>query len=218
MRHLVYSFTYGVTTNLETRSSGIGTTGSGVANDTAGSQDKGTITVDVLKEDSSKGLVVRISETAQGDRNAKPATCVVYGTTATICDPNAIVRDEEVAVLRLLGSNFVDPAKIDAKQHWSQESSGNGFDTKSDFTIASNDNGVMTIKEQRQDTEKVNGRDQTFETNSTIGYDFNKQVVTSLTQFGQSHELQGQDQYLTKTTQITAQLQTDSMNKVAGTP
>ncbi len=218
LRHLVYSYTFGVETDLETHASGIGTGGSGIANSEASHQDQGTITVDVLKEDASKGLVVKISENSQTNRTAKPATCVVYGTTATICDPNAVVHPEEVAILRLLGENFVDPAKIDAKQQWSQESTSANGDTKSVFTIAKNDNGVMTINESRTDSDKVGGRDETFRTTATIGYDYPKQVMTSLKQFGQSRQIRGSNQYMTMTTEITAQLQTDSMNKVAHTP
>lgn len=216
IRHLVYRFTYGTTSDLEIQSSGIGTSGSGIADDRGGTSDQGTITVDVMREDASKGLVVKISEQAQGSRSAKPATCVVYGTTATVCDPNAIVRSEEIAVLRLLGSNFVDPAKIDSKQQWSVEASSGKFDNKSKFTLAKNDAGLMTITEQRSNTEQIGGRNTSATTSATIGYDYPKQVMTSLNQFTQSREPRGQNQYMTSTTQITAKLQSDSMNKVAG--
>ena len=79
--------------------------------------DKGTMTVHVGKEQDG-GLVVNISEAGQQTRRAPAATCVVYGNTRVICDPNKTVYTEEYTLLRFLGAKFVDPNQLDANKHW----------------------------------------------------------------------------------------------------
>lgn len=231
-RVLVYSFTYGATTDLHIHSSGIGAintdikqspgmvraaAASGVSDNRDGTADQGTITVDVMGEDANKGLVVRIRENAQNSRSAKPTECVVYGTTATICDPNGTVRLEETSILRLLASNFVDPAKIDAHQQWSVDVSSGQFDNASLFTIAKNHDGRMTIDEQRTSNQHVGGKMMSTNTSSTIVYDYPKLVPTSLKQFTQLREPRGINE-LTGTIEIDETLQSDSMKKAARTP
>ena len=58
-------------------------------------------------------------------------------------------HEEELALLRFLGSNFVDPGALDAQRHWQRVQSGASNTTTSDFTIAKNANGIMTIDETR---------------------------------------------------------------------
>lgn len=123
VRHLVYSLTWGATTDLETHTSGFADeTGamkspgapSGIASSTAGTQDQGTITVDVEREQPDRGLVVDISEQANGRRSAPSATCVVFGNTHIICDPNKKINAEELTLLTLprLELRGCDPARL----------------------------------------------------------------------------------------------------------
>jgi hypothetical protein len=119
LRHLVYTFTWGTSNNTEVHTSGMGDGSMGSANGPPTSQgsasgmssfnasvsDKGTITVDVLREQpNDHGLVVTVSEQAQDNRSAVAATCVVFGNTDVICDPNAKINYEELTLLRFLGS------------------------------------------------------------------------------------------------------------------
>ncbi len=62
LRHLVYTFTWGTSTDLQMQNSGMtdsgGTSGSGTSDFTGGTQDKGTITVDIMREQPDRGLVI----------------------------------------------------------------------------------------------------------------------------------------------------------------
>lgn len=213
-RHLAYNFTYGVSTDRETHVSGMGATmsqagpASGMVDNKAGSSDKGTIVVDVLNEQPDSGLVVVISEQAQDSRRANPSTCVVFSDTTIICDPNKRVNSEELTLLRFLGAHFVDPNNLDAKSHWHVQRDG-PTSTSADYTISKNNNGVMTIDEVR--TVKENGSSPaTTDISSTIGYDFNKNVPTSVTEFLVQRSQQG-EQYDTVKSETVLTLQTDSM-------
>src|ERR1700758_2987655 len=71
-RHLVYAFTYGVSTDKQIHSSGMGATmsqsggnASGMTDYTGGSSDKGTIVADVVSEQPDSGLVIVVSEQGQ---------------------------------------------------------------------------------------------------------------------------------------------------------
>jgi hypothetical protein len=209
VRHLVYGFTWGTSQNLQVQESGIGTGDAGHANYNSGNNDQGTMTVDVVREQPDKGLVVTIAEQAQGTRKAGPATCVVYGTTAVICDPNKTVNVEEQTLLRFLGANFVDPAIIDSKQHWSFGDTGPGYSMKADYTIAKNDAGVMTIQENRTVKEQQSANTDTS-INTTISYDYNRQVPTALNEYT-IQRAGGTDGYKTIKSQTTFALQSDSM-------
>jgi len=225
-RHLVYSFTYGVSTDKQVHTSGMATqmtasggngtaTGgsdgaaSGMVDYTGGSSDKGTITVDVLHEQPDSGLVVTVSEQGQDTRKADPTTCVVFSDTTLICDPNKRVNAEELTLLRFLGSHFVDPNNLDAKRHWHVERDG-PITTSSDYTISKNDNGAMTIDEVRIVKEN-SSKPQTTNINSTIAYDFNKSVPTSINEYLIQRSEQGED-YNTIKSETTLSLVTDSMS------
>ena len=224
-RHLVYTFTYGVTTDTQSHTSGMaeqmsggnasgtntgGSPGaaSGMVDNTAGSDDKGTITADVMREQPDSGLVIVVSEQGQDTRKAAPATCVVFSDTTIVCDPNKRVNSEELTLLRFLGAHFVDPNNLDAKGHWHVERDG-PTSTSADYTISKNNNGAMTIDEVR--VVKENGAQPlTSNINSTIGYDFNKNVPTSITEYFIQRSEQG-EQYNTIKSETTLSLQTDSM-------
>ena len=222
LRHLVYTFTWGTANNTEVHTSGMGdgsmatangpptTTGepSGISSFNASTNDKGTITVDVLREQpNDHGLVVTVSEQAQDNRSAATATCVVFGNTDVICDPNAKINYEELTLLRFLGSNFIDPNQIDAKQHWKVGETSGTYSVSADYTIASNANGVMKIDEDRVVSPT---KTETSTINSTIGYDFNRQIPTAITEYAIERHERG-EQYTTVKTETVLSLQTDSL-------
>jgi hypothetical protein len=190
VRHLVYTFTYTNSTDLTQHTSGINGqddhTGfggsqpaSGVKDYKTGGGDRGTIVVDVTRVQPDTGLVVEVSEQANDTRSALPATCVVYGNTTVVCDSSKVVNTEEMELLRLLGSNFIDPAQVDSKNHWRVDQSGpNGSDV-ADFSIGKNDGGKMDITSQR--VVKTTGVGAyTITTDGTIAYDFSRTVPTSV--------------------------------------
>lgn len=222
LRHLVYTFTWGTSNNTEVHTSGMGDgspgsangpptasgEASGISSFNASVNDKGTITVDVLREQpNDHGLVVTVSEQAQDNRSAVAATCVVFGNTDVICDPNAKINYEELTLLRFLGANFVDPNQIDAKQHWKVGESNGGYSVSADYTIASNASGIMKINEDRT----VNPtKTETSTINASIGYDFNRQVPTAITEYAIERRERG-EQYTTVKTETVLNLQADSM-------
>lgn len=219
VRHLVYTFTWGTSNDTEVHTSGIGMTGnvsgmnggssaSGMVSSTGGATDHGTISVDVMRQQADGGLVVSISEQAIVNRSAAPSTCVVYGDLTVVCDPNKKINEEELALLRLLGSSFVDPSALDAKRHWQRVQTGASSTSTSDFTIAKNADGIMTIDEQR--VEKSTGaRPFTSDITGTVVYDFNRALPTAVTEATTMRSEQG-EQYQTVQQETTLQLQSDS--------
>jgi hypothetical protein len=230
VRHLVYSFTWGTTNSTEVHTSGMsdsasgmsgsgggmaatpptsGGAPSGIASYGGGANDRGTITVDVLRQQPDNGLVVNISEQAIERRSAPVATCVVYGDLTVVCDPNKKINAEELTLLRLLGSNFVDPNQLDAKQHWQRQQQGGTGTSTSDFTISKNANGIMTISESRVEKDGAGARPQMSDVTSTIGYDFGRTIPTSIDEYTILRSEQG-EQYQTVKSQTVLQLQSDS--------
>jgi hypothetical protein len=220
VRHLVYSFTWGTTNNIEVHTSGIAATGnsmgsagsgssSGMASSTGGASDHGTITIDVLRQQPDYGLVLNVSEQAVERRSAPAATCVVYGDLTVVCDPEKKINSEELTLLRLLGSNFVDPNALDAKKHWQHQHQSGTASSTTDFTISKNNNGVMTITESRVEKDTTGARPQTSDITATIGYDFARSIPTSIDEYTILRSDQG-DQYQTVKSQTELQLQSDS--------
>src|SRR5579862_7578073 len=207
---LVYHFTYSATQNISSRDSsnpvedvtmatgggpaanpgGPGATlgaSTGSAASYGGTQnDKGTMTVNIVKRQSDGALVVMISEQGETVRRASPAECVVYGNTHVICDPNKTVYTEEYTLLRFLAANFVDPSELDANKHWQIVQDVNNDHITADYVIDSNNNGAMQIGEKRTITEKGPGR-LTTDVNTKIGYDFTRTVPTSVDEYAQQY-------------------------------
>jgi hypothetical protein len=213
-RHLVYGFTFGTQSDLEVHSSGVdagggASGGSGMTDFTGGVGDQGTITVDMLSQQSDGGIVIKVGEQAEKTRSEPAATCVVYPTTGVICDPNATINPEEMALIRFLAPTFVDPSRLDAKQHWKIDSSTPQYTLSSDFTIAKNAGGVMTIDESRV-IHQQQPTIETTEVNATIGYDFNKSLPTSVSEYAIERSQAGMGQYDTVKTQTVLQLKSDS--------
>lgn len=205
LRHLVYSFTY------ESRLHGTvphdpGTSGAGSYN--AKVDDKGTITVDVLREAPDRGLTVVVSEQGIYTRRAAPATCAVYGNTTVFCDPSKTVNIEEYTLLRFLGVNFVDPKTIDAKNHWSISQSKGATNLSADYTIESISDGAMTIQESRY------AKDTTFSYETKIEYDFKRLLPTAIDEYTTEDQHAGLISGISRTTyQTTLTLVSDSMAK-----
>ena len=152
IRHLVYKFDVSFTTTATVHSSGLDGDGpaSGTADYRMGSDDDGTITVDVLQAQPDGGLVMKIAEQARLRRSSPPTLCVVYGTGSVICDQSQHeMNEEEMTLLRLLGRNFVNPGVIDAKKHWQYKSSAQQGDETSDYTIDKTDGSIDDISYQR---------------------------------------------------------------------
>jgi hypothetical protein len=175
--------------------------------------DKGTITVDIVKEQPDGAMVVMISEQGENVRRAPPAECVVYGNTHVICDPNKTVYTEEYTLLRFLGGNFIDPNQLDAAKHWQVvQNGGDGMEVTADYTINSNNSGVMKIGEKRKVREQGAGH-LTTDIESTVGYDFTRLVPTSVDEYATQRTDAGIKGNSTTTYQTTLNLVTDTVAK-----
>lgn len=220
MRHLVYAFTWGTQTSREVMSSGIGgnansasaSGSSGVSTYNGGVGDQGTIAVDVVSQQSDKSVIVKVSEQAQKTRSAPPATCVVYPTTGVICDPNVTVNPEEMALIRFLAPTFIDPNNLDAAHHWKIENATPQYSLVSNFTIAKNENGIMTVDENRV-VKQQQPEISTIDANATIGYDFGRLVPTSVDEYTIERSQAAMGEYDTVKTETVLHLQSDSQAK-----
>lgn len=221
VRHLVYTFTYGSQQTVQSRNDTVqGVTGDGnIAPGGAGMShyggalgDKGTMTVDVVREQPDKGLVVVVAENAESTRKAPPATCVVYGNTEVICDPNKTVNPEEYTLLRFLASNFVDPNVLDANKHWGYDTSEGGNALKADYTIVHADGNLMDISEVRSIKNAGTGAN-TTNVQSKISYDFGRLVPTSISEYVTQRAQGGSSGTATTIYQTDLKLVTDSMAK-----
>ena len=158
--------------------------GSGQSHLAGSLTDKGTMTAVVIGKQPDGGLIVNISEAGETIRRAPPATCVVYGNTRVICDPNKTVYTEEYTLLRFLGLNFVDPAQLDANKHWRATGlNGPGLDVTADYTIDGNSAGQMQIGESRKI--RSTSSTQTTDTESKISYDFKRSLPTLVDEYTQ---------------------------------
>jgi hypothetical protein len=102
-KELVYSFSYGSEQNItardaqdssesvDSRSGSLTGATNGISHYQGSLSDKGTITVQVVRKQTDGGLIVSISEQGENTRRAPAATCVVYGNTSVICDPDKTV-------------------------------------------------------------------------------------------------------------------------------
>jgi hypothetical protein len=208
LRHLVYSFTY------ESRQNGAVTSEPGSTGNrtySATLDDNGTMTVDVLREAADRGLVVVVSE--QGNtRRAAPATCAVYGNTTVACDPTKAMNAEEFTLLRFLGANFFDPDLLDAKQHWSVSDRKGSRTMAADYTVGSNDNGVMKIAEKRH-VEDTSVGSITVDTQTTIDYNYKRLLPTAIDEYATEDQHSGVIGISTTIYQTTFNLVSDSMPK-----
>ncbi len=218
VRHLVYAFTWGTTSDVESRVGGFAEDGdnarsagtpSGITDNRGGTEDKGRIFVVVEHEQSDRALVVEVSEQAIGSRSAAPATCVVFGNTDVLCDPNKKVNAEELTLLRFLGPTFVDPTSIGADRHWRIERANPNVSTTADYRIVGNDAGAMTIDETRV-VNYTGARPLTQTIDGTIDYDFNRLAPRSISETAIERTESGES-YQTVRSQTVLRLEDDSL-------
>ena len=212
LRHLVYSFTYessqhGAVPNEP------GSTGNQTYNGKL--DDQGTMTVDVLREAQDRGLVVVVAEQGQNTRRSAPATCAVYGNTTVVCDPSKPVNAEEFTLLRFLGANFFDPAQLDAKQHWSVSEHKGKTNMTADYTVTSNDNGVIKVDEKRH-VEDTSVGSVTIDAQTKLAYNSNRLLPTTIDEYETEDQHSGVVGVTTTTFQTTFSLVSDSMAKQTG--
>ena len=230
MGQLVYNFTYSAKQNVTARDDadnaetygvaapeGLGGTRivggtNGISHYGGNLTDKGTMTVDIVKRQADGALVVMISEQGEQIRRASAAECVVYGNTHVICDPNKTVYTEEYTLLRFLGGNFVDPSQLDANRHW-VVTQDNGLDNvHADYTINSNDNGMMSIGEKRSVKEYGVGH-LTTNVETKIAYNFKQSVPTSIDEYADQYTDSGLKGTSRSIYQTTLSLVSDSVAK-----
>jgi len=137
---------------------------------------RGTIHVAVVREQPDQTLVVQLSE-SPAPSGASAATCVVYPTTALICDPNQPVSLEELTLLRFLSPGLVDPARDGT--HWQFADGGPQSSFKASYSVLQSSAGVMTIGERRTTTGDT-GPESTANSVSTILYDTSRAIPTAI--------------------------------------
>ncbi len=222
---LVYNFSYSAKQNIVSRDSPTNAeqygvtvpdmiTGgtNGISHYGGNLTDKGTMTVEIVKRQADGALVVMISEQGEQIRRASAAECVVYGNTHVICDPNKTVYTEEYTLLRFLGGNFVDPTQLDANRHW-VVTQDNGLDNvHADYTINSNDNGMMSIAEKRSVKEYGVGH-LTTNVETKIGYNFKQSIPTSVDEYADQYTDSGLKGTSRTIYQTTLNLVSDSVAK-----
>lgn len=224
LRTLVYNFTYSSSQSITARDSATSvenpdqsgnlTGGSnGMSHYGGALDDKGTMTVAVLRKQADGGLVVTIAEAGQSTRRAPATMCVIYGNTNVICDPNKTVYTEEYTLLRFLGVNFVDPTQLDANRHWSFSQNRPDETIKADYTINTNSSGSMQIGEVRTIKEAGAGHLET-DVQTKIGYDFNRAVPTMVDEYATQYTDGGPSGTSRNIFQTTLQLVTDTMAKI----
>ena len=227
MGQLVYNFTYSAKQNIAARDAAdsaesyvngakggtaLAPGGNGISGYGGTLTDKGTMTVQIVKKQADGALVVMISEQGEQLRRASPAECVVYGNTHVICDPNKTVYTEEYTLLRFLGGNFVDPSQLDANRHW-VVTQDNGLDNvHADYTINSNDNGMMSIGEKRSVKEYGVGH-LTTNVETKIAYNFKQSVPTSVDEYADQYTDSGLKGTSRTIYQTTLSLVSDSLAK-----
>lgn len=138
----------------------------------------GTVTADVLGVTKDGALVIRFSQTvADQPAQSFPSTaCTVYGDTRVDCgkdQKNLSVVETELA--RLMGRNFVDGNNLDANNHWRLAGVIGADSETDDFTVTANNNGVLSITENRE----VTGANALHHA-GTISYDMNRTVPLSV--------------------------------------
>jgi hypothetical protein len=140
----------------------------------------GTIAVEVVREESDGGLVLRVSEPAPPNPlggDASGATCVAFGDTTVVCDPNRTISPETVALLGLLGKDFVDASRVDAARHWRVTTAG-GYATTADFTIERSSGTKLAIVERA--VRERPGSSEKVDVTASIVYDETRSVPLSV--------------------------------------
>lgn len=213
IRHLVYTFDVSITTTSNVQSAVTkGEPMSGSTDFRAGTGDRGQIAVDVLSVQPDTGLVVNISEKGVGgQRNADPTMCVVYGNTELVCDQSkGQLNQEELALLRLLGRNFISPATIDAKNHWRYATSNPQSQETDDFTLGKASGDLVPVTYER--VLKVTGGSGYESTSEgSISYNEKLSIPVSVREDTSLRKQAGIGSYDTVQQKVTLTLASDSM-------
>jgi hypothetical protein len=228
MGQLVYAFTYSANQSVSARDSanaaeayGQGSASSGgnvqaqsngISHYGGSLTDKGTMTVQLVRQQPDGALVVMVSEQGEETRRAPAAECVVYGNTHVICDPNKTVYPEEYTLLRFLGRNFVDPSQLDASRHWTITQDSGGTNVHADYVVNSNDKGKMQISETRSIRE-AGGGSLTTDIQTKVGYDFAQSLPTTVDEYVTQRHDNGAVGTSTTIYQTTLNLVSDTMAK-----
>jgi hypothetical protein len=211
LRHLVYNFTYGDTTDTTQHDSGIGGgPASGSTDSRAATSDKGQIAVDVIGIPADGSVVVSVSEQAIGSRSADAAHCAIWGNTNVTCEPGKKVTEEEFAVLRFLGRNFIDTSQIDANNHWKVGTVAKDLTVSNDFTVKTNVSGQLHIVESRL-VKQAGAQGFTAATDGTIEYNLPMTVPSLVTEDTTTRADIGMGDYTTERTQLQVKLASDSL-------
>jgi hypothetical protein len=136
----------------------------------------GKIVIDVVREQSGGGLVLHVTEDAAA---GGPVTCVAFGDTTVVCDPNREILPEVPALAALLGAGFVDPSRLDNARHWHIEPT-TGYGTTADYTIVGKTGSLLEIKENATRTEANSAAKTTIA--AAIQYDMARSLPTSFQQ------------------------------------
>ena len=219
---LVYNFTYSTNQNVTARDSSTSAEevqvdalaggSNGISHYSGSLSDKGTMTVQLIGKQQDGGLIVTISETGQQTRRAPAATCVVYGNTRVICDPNKTVYSEEYTLLRFLGQNFVDPANIDAKRHWQITQDSPNLSITADYVIGPTTTSDVQVSEARK-IRQSGGGSLTTDIQTKIGYDMSRTVPTTVDEYVTQRHDNGVAGTSTTIYQTTLQLVSDTTAK-----
>ena len=219
---LVYNFTYSSNQNVTARDSSTSVESvatdalaggtNGISHYSGSLTDKGTMTVQVIGKQQDGGLIVAISETGQQTRRAPPATCVVYGNTRVICDPNKTVYSEEYTLLRFLGINFVDPNNIDAKRHWQITQDSPNLNITADYVIGPTTTSDVQVSEARK-IQQSGGGSLTTDVQTKIGYDMSRGLPTTVDEYVTQRHDNGVAGTSTTIYQTTLQLVSDTIPK-----
>lgn len=217
IRTMLYSFTYGTTSDETALSSGISANGthqgtSGINDYRGSSADRGTITVVVNRVQPDLGLAVTISEKARKTRSAPPVHCFAYPHSVAVCPGNPKVNEEEMTLLRFIGQNFIDPVQMDAKQRWKTGMSSKSGSVKNHFSVFKQVGSVYTVSENRVVTVK-GAQGYTASTTGKIVYDNARTAPLSIFEETIMRTTQGVGGYTTMNTQVQLKLTSDSMAK-----
>jgi hypothetical protein len=131
----------------------------------------GTIVVEPVRQQQDGGLIVDISE---DEASGGPVTCVAFADTTVVCDPNRQVSPEALALVALLGTNFVDPSKLDDARHWHLDAASGA----ADYTIVGKAGPILDIQEKAMRAHA--GSTAKTAIDARIEYDLNRSLPTSL--------------------------------------
>lgn len=208
LRHLEYSFTYGTSnsTSLDNYS--------GPTTSNASVSDYGTISVDVVAVGTDGGLTMNVSEDAHNTRSTTTILCVVFPTTLVNCDTTKHPNEEEMTLLRYLGRDFIDSARIDAHDNWHFGVASSNYSLSANYHIASQNGDIYQIGETRD--MKVTGAEP-FTSNGTAkaSYDKARVLPLSITELTTTRSETGSNHLSEDRTEIGLTLTHDSLQSAS---